>query len=160
MPRPKREGWEAVTITVSAEVLRAMRMLTAIGGADMGTYADQAMRKGGLLDQAAYALGLPPPQQPPLTTKTTPENVYVPVVAPEPTAAPKPDAVSERMAIYLQIRSIEKHGFQASLARAVPGVKDASTVRHWGKQGIPLEHLEGVKAFLISEGIEPAKGTG
>jgi len=49
MPRPRKADWERVTMTLSAEAVRALRVLSAISGAEMGAIADKAMRKGGLL---------------------------------------------------------------------------------------------------------------
>jgi len=57
MPRRKREDWERVTITLSSECVRALRILSAISGAEMGVEADKAMRKGGLMGDLDYALG-------------------------------------------------------------------------------------------------------
>jgi hypothetical protein len=64
MPRPKKANWERVTITLSGECVRALRVLGAISGADMGVEADQALRKGGLLSALDYALGKDVPRPP------------------------------------------------------------------------------------------------
>lgn len=57
MPRPKKADWERVTLTLSSECVRALRLLSAISGAEMGVEADRAIRKGGLLEALDYALG-------------------------------------------------------------------------------------------------------
>ena len=64
MPRPKKAGWERVTLTLSAESALALRMLGAISGAEMGAVADKAMKKGGLLGDLDYALGKDAPKVP------------------------------------------------------------------------------------------------
>ena len=44
MPRPRRPGWSKVTITISDEVGREIRVRAAELGVDMGTFVDQAIR--------------------------------------------------------------------------------------------------------------------
>jgi hypothetical protein len=58
--REKKADWERVTMTVSSEVARALRLLSAASGADMGVEADKAMRQGGLFERLDYALGKDP----------------------------------------------------------------------------------------------------
>ena len=60
MAREKKADWERVTMTVSSEVARALRLLSAASGADMGVEADKAMRQGGLFERLDYALGKDP----------------------------------------------------------------------------------------------------
>jgi hypothetical protein len=57
MPRAKKADWERVTLTLSGECVRALRVLSGISGAEMGATADKALRKGGLLSDLDYALG-------------------------------------------------------------------------------------------------------
>jgi len=64
MPRPKKTDWERVTITLSTESVRALRVLSAISGVEMGAVADKAMKKGGLLGDLDYALGKDAPKVP------------------------------------------------------------------------------------------------
>ena len=44
MPRPKRPGWSKITITVSEEVSREIRILAASRGEEMGTLVDYAIK--------------------------------------------------------------------------------------------------------------------
>ena len=60
MPRPKKVGWERVTITISPEVASALRVLSACSGREMGVIADSTMRLGGLFKDLDHAQGKEP----------------------------------------------------------------------------------------------------
>lgn len=63
MPRSKKDNWERVTLTLSSDCVRALRVLSAISGTEMGVLADQAMRKGGLQGDLDYAQGKDVPRR-------------------------------------------------------------------------------------------------
>jgi len=44
VPRPKRKGWNKITITVSDKVAREIRVRSAELGIEMGTFVDQTIR--------------------------------------------------------------------------------------------------------------------
>lgn len=44
MPRPKRPGWSKITITLSEEIAREIRVKSSELGIEMGTFVDQTVR--------------------------------------------------------------------------------------------------------------------
>ncbi len=67
MPRTKRPGWSRITLTVSAEVARYIRVQAADQGIEMGTFVDRAM--GALLRaaQETHANAAPPSDAAPVS---------------------------------------------------------------------------------------------
>jgi len=57
MPRPKKAGWERVTLTLSPEVVLALRQICAVSHLDLGVEADRAMRRGQLFERLNYVNG-------------------------------------------------------------------------------------------------------
>ena len=73
MPRTKRPGWSRITVTVSAEVARYIRVQAAEQGIEMGTFVDKTM--GALLRSAQEPHGPAAPPHDPAPAARAPGTV-------------------------------------------------------------------------------------
>ena len=64
MPRPKRNNWERVTITISTEVAQLLRMAAAAAGTEMGAEADRAIRRSDIQARMDWLTGKGPEPKP------------------------------------------------------------------------------------------------
>jgi len=171
MPRPKKENWSRVTITLSDECIKVLRHLNGVTGEEMGAIADATMRQGGLFERLSYALGTTHTLPPGLSAKDIKPHTYIlpepskPIPAPPaaPAKTPNPSVAKKagNAEVFQQLQAaIASKAFtQADLDRALGFKGKGATYRDWKKRGtVPAEHVEGVLAFLKERGIESAKG--
>src|ERR1035441_4746902 len=64
MPRPKRDNWERVTITISTEVAQLLRLAAAAAGTEMGAEADRAIRRSDIQTRMDWLMGKGPEPKP------------------------------------------------------------------------------------------------
>jgi len=81
MPRPKRPGWSKITITVSDEVARYIRVQAADQGIEMGTFVDRTL--GASLRAAKAPQATPPPDPPPPSPAQPAAGRAGPPIAPD-----------------------------------------------------------------------------
>jgi hypothetical protein len=170
MPRPKKSGWEPITIAVSGEVARALRVLHSFSKREMGTVADEFMLKGGLLESAEYVLGkggIPypfrqPSQAPPAPAKPAAPSQAAPAAAIKPAPAAKP-APGEKRTRKGRFGEGDPELFQrceaaiaagkitqgALMEKVAPNVSTASYRSGWRVKGhVPAQYIAAVQAVL------------
>jgi hypothetical protein len=170
MPRPKKPGWEPITIAVSGEVARALRVLHSFSKREMGTVADEFMLKGGLLESAEYVLGkggIPypfrqPSQAPPAPAKPAAPSQAAPAAAIKPAPAAKP-APGEKRTRKGRFGEGDPELFQrceaaiaagkitqgALMEKVAPNVSTASYRSGWRVKGhVPAQYIAAVQAVL------------
>ena len=177
MPRPKKPGWEPITIAVSGEVARALRVLHSFSKREMGTVADEFMLKGGLLESAEYVLGkggIPYPfRQPrqaplapakpaaiPAAPAAPPQAAPGAAIKPAPAAKPVPGEKRTRKGrfgegdpeLFQRCEAAIAAGkiTQAALMEKVaPNVSTASYRSGWRVKGhVPAQYIAAVQAVL------------
>ena len=173
MPRPKKPGWEPITIAVSGEVARALRVLHSFSKREMGTVADEFMLKGGLLEAAEYVLGnggIPYPFRQPSQAPPAPAKPAVPAapsqaapaaaIKPAPAAKPAPGEKRTRKGrfgegdpeLFQRCEAAIAAGkiTQAALMEKVaPNVSTASYRSGWRVKGhVPAQYIAAVQAVL------------
>jgi len=159
MPRPKKAGWERVTITLSSECVRALRLLSAATREDMGEAADQAMRDGGLLERLARELtnSSPAPRPKPPAPAPQPQPRLAAPAAPRPKPQPHErtpgNSGGDRELLALVEGMMPERFSQGDLATAV-GITTANYRAGWRKTGhVPAKYVPAVLTFLESKGI-------
>lgn len=152
MPRPKKADWERVTITLSCECVRALRLLSAATREDMGEAADQAMRDGGLLERLARELTNSSPAPRPKPPAPAPP---APRPKPQPQERTPGSSGGDRELLGVIEGMMPERFSQGDLAAAV-GITTANYRSGWRKTGhVPTKYVPAVLAFLESKGIQP-----
>ena len=172
MPRPKKPGWEPITISVSGEVARALRILYSITKREMGAVADEAMRKGGLLDAEAYVLGkgnvspYPKPATPPAPPAAPAAPQSKPAAKPTPAPGEKrtrkgrfgegdPELFQRCEAAILAGKITQKD----LMEKAAPNVSPANYRSTWrAKSHVPAQYIAAVQAVLAEVEKDQARG--
>jgi len=170
MPRPKKTGWDRVTITLSPDCIKALRQLNGLTGKEMGALADEAMRKGGLFESLSqhlnYQLGKTDTLPQGLSAKDIKPHAYAlpepPAATRKPKAQPAAPAASKTSQgspeLLAQLETLIPETFtQGDLAEAIGTT--APNFRSWRKLStpwVPAKYIPGVEAFLKGKGIKPA----
>jgi len=155
MPRPKKADWERVTITLSSECVRALRLLSAATREDMGEAADQSMRAGGLLERLARELTNSSPAPRPQRPAPAPPAHQVAPRPPQPKKERTSNGNGDRELLAVIDGMMPQRFSQGDLAAAV-GITTANYRSGWRKTGhVPAKYVPAVLAFLESKGISP-----
>jgi len=172
MPRKKIAGWGPVTLTISGEVSRALQILSALKGEEMGREADKAMRKGGLLESYQRALLKESTLAAPLSAGDVGPSSSITAAAPEGVAQ-QPDNMARKkrkrtetgdpeLFKYLEtLRLNSKIVTTKFMGVVAPGILPGNYNSSWMKAGhVPRKYVQSVRDYLASqgfEGIPPAK---
>lgn len=168
MPRPKKDNWSRVTITMSDEVIRALRFLGALDDLEMGEEADRYLRAGGLLERSmplmerlAEHTDAPAPV-PFRTTFVDPRfgkdprgkvsSAPLPPPPPPPKEARRGDGDAK---LFAWVETLTHNGkvSQAEVAAAV-GITTANYRASWrASKWVPAAYIADVRAFLEEKGF-------
>jgi len=160
MPRSKSEGWGSVTLTISDEVSRALRILSAMSGEEMGKVADRAMRKGDLLENLQRALVRETSPVAPLSAKGRSASSAMAATTPEP--KPKKRKLKEtgdpelfKFLESLRLRGDDKLIVAQFMKAVAPGIRTENYNVSWKKAGhVPRAYVQAVRDYLTEHGFE------
>jgi len=147
MPRSKLEEWGPVTLTISDEVSRALRILSAMSGEEMGKVADRAMRKGDLLENLQRAL-----------VKETSETSSMAAAPAEPKKRNLKETGDPDLFQYLEslrLRDDNKLNITQFMKAVAPSIRTENYNNSWKTAGhVPRKYVQAVRDYLTEHGFE------
>lgn len=176
MPRQKKDNWSRVTITMSDEVIRALRFLGALDDLEMGEEADRYLRAGGLLERSAplmerLAEHTDAPRVPAFVDprfgsdpRRKGSTASLPLPPPPPPPAPKEARRGDGdPKLFAWVETLTHNGkvSQAEIAAAA-GITPANYRASWrASNWVPAAYIAAVRAFLDEKGFpmpDPIEG--